>query len=176
MQHPLLDPEKLHFMTLADARTRLYTKASPGHPNGKGLFGGLPSPPPRKRLPRSSPVLRPGLTPWLYDWVSDKNDLLPKDGFDFWGDDLPDDEFSLGPPVDRINYWEKPWIQARVLEHLQEVTNKGKQALKKTQKKRSIPLSRVGRKKAWKKQAEGKPKRKNGKFFKEEKVIIIGED
>ena len=65
MQQPILNLEERH--SLATQRTRLYTKPSPGHPNGHGLFAGLPTRPPRKRLPKPVETLRPGLTPWLND-------------------------------------------------------------------------------------------------------------
>ncbi|KAL5324257.1 hypothetical protein ACEPPN_008802 [Leptodophora sp. 'Broadleaf-Isolate-01'] len=176
MQRPSLKPEELHLMVLANQRTRLYTKPSPGHPNGLGLFRGLPSPPPRKRLPKPVPTLRPGLTPWLNDWASDLNDLLPDEGFDFWGDDLLDDGFSLGAPLERVNYWEKPWLQARRDKEMQEMAKKEEQAFKRKYKKRSVPLTKAGRKRAWKKRAEGKLERENGKFIKKEEVISWKDD
>ncbi|KAG4434471.1 hypothetical protein IFR05_010049 [Cadophora sp. M221] len=174
MQRPSLRPEELHLMTLANQRTRLYTKPSPTHPDGLSLFGGLPSPPLRKHLSKTLPTLRPGLTPWMNDWASDLNDLLPDEGFDFWGDDLPDDGLSLGAPVERVNCWEKPWIQARREKKRQEIAKKEEQALKRKYKKRSVPLTKAGRKRAWKKRVEGKMERENGQFIKKEEVIIIG--
>ncbi|KAL2073285.1 hypothetical protein VTL71DRAFT_10609 [Oculimacula yallundae] len=179
MQRPVLDPANEDDMDLEDLRTRLWTAPSPNNPYGLGLFGGLPSPPPRKKrgAEPSPAALRPGLTPWMHDWASDKNDFLPEEGLDFWDDDLPDDDFSLGKPLDKVNYWEKPWIQARKDKKAQEIVRKAEQASKrKEKKKRSIPLSKVGRKRAWKKRAEGKPERVKGKFFKKEEIIIIGED
>ncbi|KAG4419398.1 hypothetical protein IFR04_007449 [Cadophora malorum] len=174
MQQPILNLEERH--SLATQRTRLYTKPSPGHPNGHGLFAGLPTRPPRKRLPKPVETLRPGLTPWLNDWVTDLNDLLPPDGFDFDDEDIPDDGFSLGEPEESFNYWEKPWIQAKADKKVAEVIKKGDAAFKRKHRMTTIPLSRVGRKRAWKKRAEGRLEREKGNFIKKEEIIIIGDD
>jgi hypothetical protein len=52
-----------------------------------------------------------------------------------------------------------------------EVIKKGEAAFKRKHRKRTIPLSRVGRKRAWKKRAEGRLERENGKFVKKEEII-----
>lgn len=54
---------------------------------------------------------------------------------------------------------------------MQEMAKKEEQAFKRKYKKRSVPLTKAGRKRAWKKRAEGKLERENGKFIKKEEVI-----
>ncbi|KAK0116908.1 hypothetical protein ONS96_012754 [Cadophora gregata f. sp. sojae] len=173
MQRPILNPEERH--VLASQRTRLYTRPSPDHPNGRGLFTGLLTPPRRKRVSKPVQSLRPGLTPWMHDWVSDLNDLLPAEGFDFDDEDVPNDGFSLGEPEERFNYWEKPWVQAKADKKAADAIKRGEAAFKRKHRKRPIPLTRVGRKRAWKKRAEAKLQRENGKFVKKEEIIIIGD-
>lgn len=46
------------------------------------------------------------MTPWLNDWNTYLNDLLPDLGLE----DVPNDHFTLGEPEAEINYWEKPWV------------------------------------------------------------------
>lgn len=105
----------------------------------------------------------------MHDWWTDKNDFLPEDGLDYYDHDIPDDGFSLGEPLAETNFWEKKWIDAKFEKEAAEMEA---YLLKSTKRKRSVPLSAAGRKRAWKKRAVAKAmERVNGKFVKKEEII-----
>ncbi|EKD13665.1 uncharacterized protein L3040_005711 [Drepanopeziza brunnea f. sp. 'multigermtubi'] len=174
---PHLDPnpKTARLLNLDRNRTRQWCAPSPGGHPGLGLFPGLYSPGPKKRLPKEPPALYPGLTPWMHDWATDLNDQLPEDdGFEWDSTDIPDDGFSLGEPLEELNYWEQNWIDKKLE---QEAAEKEKRKMQSLKRKRSVPLTAAGRKKLYKKRAaESTVERLNGKFMRKEPVIIIGDE
>ncbi|PBP19024.1 hypothetical protein BUE80_DR010104 [Diplocarpon rosae] len=177
---PPLDPKNWRNLTLDKHRTRWWTAPSPSGRPAKALFEGLASPAPRQprcKEPEEA-ILHPGLTPWMNDWASELNDLLPAGGLDFYDDDIPDDGFSLGSPLEEANFWEHPWMEARAARQAAVASRALARAQQRSLKrKRSVPLTAAGRKRAYRKRAEGaESERVKGRFSRKEEVIIIGNE
>ncbi|CAL3967574.1 unnamed protein product [Diplocarpon coronariae] len=172
---PPLDPKNWHNLTLDKHRTRWWTAPSPSGRPAKALFAGLASPAPRQARSKEpeEAVLHPGLTPWMHDWASELNDLLPAGGLDFYDDDIPDDGFSLGAPLEEVNFWERRWLDVRAekqaAESLRALARARQRSLK---RKRSVPLTAAGRRRAYRQRAKAaEPERVGGRFSKKEEII-----
>jgi hypothetical protein len=106
------------------------------------------------------PNVSPGLTPWGDSGMfADKTYLYPEGRELNWNNcDVPD--FDLGEPLDELNFWEEPRINAN--EEKMKVRDEREEKRKRQQGYRG--LKTVGRKIAYKKHAEAKSKREKLEF------------
>ncbi|KAE9378160.1 hypothetical protein N431DRAFT_452290 [Stipitochalara longipes BDJ] len=103
------------------------------------------------------PNVYPSHTPWgWYGMHPVYNDLYPRSQL-FQGDhsDVPD--LDLGERLEKLNFWEGPWIEVK-----EEKKVIDERERKRKRQQRSGGLTAAGRKRAYKKRAGAMPERQNG--------------